>query len=215
MNQAVLDHVSYRIGNARVNPYPFPHFFAENVFPEDYYAELLESLPPQEAYEERGAYNGRKFAEANPERFELLRSDQFLQTIGGLFWQAFQKRFGDNQLSIRTDTRLILDSENYSIGPHTDAPWKIVSLLFYLPRDRSLSELGTSVYFPKEKGKVCAGGPHYPFEQFNRVHTAPFIPNSCFGFFKTANSWHGVEPITIRCRRDVLLWNLYDATRQT
>lgn len=215
MNAEVLDHVTYRIANAQVKQYPFPHFFVEDVFPWEYYHELVESLPAQEHYEERGNYNGRKFSEPNPERFDLLRSDQFINTIGYVFREGFKKRFAGKELSIRTDTRLILDGENYSIGPHTDASWKIVSLLFYVPRDSSLFGLGTSIFVPKDKSKRCAGGPHYKFEEFNKVYTAPFWPNTCFGFFKTDYSWHGVEPITIPCRRDILLWNLYDNSWQS
>ena len=42
---------------------------------------------------------------------------------------------------------------------------------------------------------TCPGGPHYPFERFERMATMPFVPNALFAFLKTDNSFHGVEPI--------------------
>lgn len=214
MNQAVFNHIVYSLRNAEVRRYPYLHFQAFDVFPADFYKELLDSLPSQDQYASGAAnYNGRKFATpAAIEGLERLQTPEFCHHIGKIFVEGMRNRFPDGKVNIYTDLRLIRDSENYSIGPHTDAPWKIVSLLFYLPRDDSLLGLGTSVYMPNEPGQVCQGGPHYPFDKFHKVHTAEFRPNSCFGFFKTENSWHGVEPITIPCRRDVLLWNLYDRT---
>jgi hypothetical protein len=43
------------------------------------------------------------------------------------------------------------------------------------------------------------------------VFTAPFRPNSLFGFVKTANSFHGVEPLKENetCRRQLLLYDVY------
>lgn len=205
-------HVKYKILNAPVKRWPFSHFHVENVFPADFYADILTSLPPHDAYSTHGtSYKGRKFA--NPTKldlFDFLLTEDFLKTVVTTFLPDFKTRFPSAQFDPKMDLRLVLDGENYSIGPHTDAAWKVVSLLFYLPPDDSLRAFGTSVYAPKDPTFRCPGGPHHDFSGFNRLHTAPFLPNSCFGFFKTDYSFHGVEPITIPCRRDVLLWNLYD-----
>ena len=86
------------------------------------------------------------------------------------------------------------DRTRYSLGPHTDSPTKVVSLLFYLPADERLAQHGTSIYVPKDPAFTCPGGPHHPFGGFDRIATMPFLPNSLFGFVKTDNSFHGVEP---------------------
>lgn len=205
-------HLTYKIANANVQSWPYSHFYVTNVFPASFYNDILSYLPPQEDYSTKGtSYKGRKFA--HPVKnglFDFLLTEDFLKTIVTTFLSDFKRRFPTGELHPKVDLRLVLDGENYSIGPHTDAVWKVVSLLFYLPPNDSLRGLGTSIYTPKDPAFTCPGGPHHSFDGFNRVWTAPFLPNSCFGFFKTNRSFHGVEPITIPCRRDVLLWNLYN-----
>jgi hypothetical protein len=89
----------------------------------------------------------------------------------------------------------------------------MVSLLFYMPSYeedwRENEEYGTRLYLPKDPSFVCEGGPHYPFEGFDEVACMPFRPNSCFGFWKTNRSFHGVPPIPVQFQRDVLLFNIY------
>lgn len=208
-----LEHVIYKFINTPVRGYPFSHIFIEDVFPRAFYDKILANLPKAADYASNGThYNGRKFADPTTnETFSFLQDQAFLRAIIHIFLPDFKKRFGDSNLNVTQDLRLILDGENYSIGPHTDAPWKIVSLLFYLPPDNGLRDLGTSIYLPKERSFHCKGGPHYNHSDYDLVYTAPFLPNTCFGFFKTDYSFHGVEPIKMACRRDVLLWNLYDS----
>jgi hypothetical protein len=210
----VLGHLRYKIANAAINQWPFSHFYIEDIFPTRFYSQLRSILPPKGDYIQGAAnYNGRVFADpTSTGELAFMTSDEFTQSIVFAFQREFQARFPSGEFAPKTDLRLVLDSQNYAIGPHTDAPWKVVSLLFYLPEDYALEALGTSIYVPKARGFRCVGGPHHKFEDFTRVHTAPFRPNSVLGFFKNDKSFHGVEPITIPCRRDVLLWNLYDAT---
>lgn len=206
-----LEHVTYQIYNAPMRQYPFPHFYATNVFPDDFYTQLLASLPDESAYTlKTGKFKGRQFADpnANP-LLAFMRTPEFLQRIARVFTPWLQKMYPDGSLEVFDDLRLVRDSNGYAIGPHTDAPWKLVSLLFYLPEDDSLKSLGTSIYTPKDPAFRCFGGPHHPVNQFNRAFTAPFMPNSCLGFLKTNQSFHGVEQVTIPCTRNVLLYNLY------
>ena len=98
-------------------------------------------------------------------------------------------------LRARGDALLVNDQTNYAIGPHTDAPHRLVTFLFYLPRDESMRELGTSVYRPKDPNFVCWGGPHHPADQFDLVRTVEFLPNRLLTFPKTERSFHGVEQI--------------------
>jgi hypothetical protein len=209
----VLGHLRYKIANAHINTWPYAHFYIEDIFPDDFYRKLRALLPPHDAYKKGASdYNGRVFADPTTTgELSFMTSDEFTQSVVFAFSYQFQARFPSGEFLPRTDLRLVLDSQNYAIGPHTDAKWKVVSLLFYLPEDYALEALGTSIYIPKSRGFRCPGGPHHKFEDFTRVYTAPFRPNSVLGFFKNDKSFHGVEPITIPCRRDVLLWNLYDA----
>ncbi len=208
----LLGHLAYKICNAPVQHFPFPHIYVPEVFPPDFYSEILASLPSEGDYSNGSAnYNGRKFAD--PTRiglFDALNSPEFVRIAYTPFKPYIDKRFSAG-LNVHTDLRLVRDRQNYAIGPHTDAPWKVLSFLFYLPPNDSLREHGTSIYLPNDPSFRCPGGPHHKFSDFTNIYTAPFLPNSLFAFFKTDYSFHGVEPITIACQRDVLLWNLYDS----
>ena len=210
---STADHVTYQLRNSIVKSYPYPHFYCENVFPEHFYRELLSSLPVSELYSEKtNRYHGRQFADPNENpALSFMNSSEFLSNILRIFMPWVENRYGNNKLELFHDLRLVRDGQGYQIGPHTDAAWKLVSLLFYLPGDYALERLGTSIYTPKDPNFTCQGGPHHPFSNFNLIYTAPFAPNTCFGFWKTNQSFHGVEPITIPCTRNVLLYNIYDS----
>lgn len=209
---ALLGHLAYRICNAPVQLFPFPHIYVTEVFPKPFYAELLANLPPEGDYSvATSRYNGRRFADPTKiDLFSALNSKMFSAIAEHPFKRFIQYRF-QGGFDSYTDLRLVRDRENYAIGPHTDAPWKVLSYLFYMPPDVELYKHGTSIYLPNDPDFRCPGGPHHSFDRFTRIWTAGFFPNTLFAFFKTDYSFHGVEPITIPCQRDVLLWNLYDA----
>jgi hypothetical protein len=192
---SVLGHMAYQVCNAPVYTVPFPHIYVPNVFPPDFYNELRDHLPPDGDYSTGASnYNGRRFADPDSDLFSPFRDPFWTQIAMYPFQKHLSKRFPDG-FNTYTDLRLVRDTRNYAIGPHTDAPWKVLS----------------SIYLPNDGDFRCPGGPHHKFENFTRIHTAPFLPNSLFAFFKTDFSFHGVEPIPVQCQRDVLLWNLYDS----
>ena len=219
MQLNIEQHVKYALLNAQRKSWPFTHFFAENVFPADYYEGIqafLRSLATADFVDTTnaggGKYENRAFAKENMiPGCEFMQSVDFLRAVMSIFQKECSTKFPDGKLSLARDIRLIRDSKEYKIGPHTDAKWKLISLLFYLPPDNGYADYGTSFFVPKDPSFTCDGGPHYPFEPFNKVWTAPFIPNSCLGFWKTNRSFHGVEPIPIEIQRNVLLYNIYRA----
>lgn len=206
---SIFEHFCFNLFNTPIRPYPFPHFHATNVFPEAYYHRLLSELPIDADYlSNEGKYNGRRFASpANLSINNYLLSKHFIKRAINHFGQHFPSLGSDEKVS--PELRLVRDGETYSIGPHTDAKWKLISLLFYLPKDFNHISAGTSIYTPKDPSFRCPGGPHHNFENFRKLTTLPYVPNSCLGFLKTDNSFHGVEQITYPIQRDVLLWNLY------
>ncbi len=216
-----------------INPFPFPHIYVRDVFPEDYYRQLQAALPPAETYKTLKAlgrvgpnYSDARFvmpvtpenaqAMAEPFRaFWLKLAEWMLVGFGpdmlAKFEPFIQQRFeGGTHMEFYNEALLIQDWTTYSLGPHTDAPRKVLSFLFYLPADDSLAPLGTSIYVPKQPEFQCPGGPHHPFEMFDRMMTMPYLTNSLFAFVKTHNSFHGVGPITEgSARRDLLLYDIY------
>lgn len=230
MSFDVEQHVRYRIANAPVNPYPFAHFFVEEVFPPDAYRELLEALPDTAAYTPiaetgtvTGAYDERFVFDVQARAGEpgpwgalaaWMSAPSFSEFIVRKFRGAIAERFGGTtQLGLRTDLRLVRDFSTYAIAPHTDTGSKLVSLLYYLPPDRAMRHLGTSIYLPRDPALRSDGAKHLAREDFHRVASMPFVPNSLFAFVRADFSFHGVEPIAdAAIERDLLLYNVY-ATR--
>ena len=225
-------HLAYKVGNAPVQAFPFPHFFVEQVFPDAYYAEIESMLPdpacmlPLEQARGVRGYDERFVLEFKEEQFAQLTPGQnafwrelhrwmvggrFPQLLLGKFAPWLAQRFKDDPgARFQDEVMLVQDTTHYKLGPHTDAPRKVVTLLFYLPRDLSQEHLGTSIYLPKEREFRCPGGPHHERERFERVWTMPFRPNSLFAFFKSDHSFHGVEPVTdADTHRWLLLYDIY------
>ena len=219
----------YNIANAPLRAFPYPHIYVPEVFPPALYAELQANIPDPAAM--------IPIAEARPvkgyeERFVLDLADtgdrltagqrafwsglQGLLLGGGLkgvlmnkFAAEVQRRFAGQTIRFAEETLLVQDITRYALGPHTDALAKVITVLFYLPPDARQSHLGTSLYMPKDRARRCPGGPHYGYEDFDRVATMPFLPNSMFAFVKTDQSFHGVEPVTDPdVRRWLLLYDI-------
>lgn len=215
MSSSAELEVLYKVGNAPVQGYPFPHFYLRDVFPAAYYAELQRNLPPLQAmksleeargtrgYPERSvmAINGERAAGMTDAQFAFWR-DLWQWMLGGRLGHLVLQKFApviERRLQEMPDAEifdealLVHDRTRYALGPHTDSPRKAVSVLFYLPADERLARYGTSIYVPKQAGFTCEGRQHHRFEDFDRMATMPFLPNSVFAFAKTDNSFHGVE----------------------
>ena len=130
--------------------------------------------------------------------------------VFGKFGPLIQARFqGQPGVEFYDEALLVRDSQNYALGPHTDSPLKVISFLFYLPADDAQAHLGTSIYVPKDRQFTCPGGPHYPFDRFDRMLTMPYLPNTLFAFLKTPNAFHGVEPVNdAGAQRNLLLYDV-------
>ncbi|MDJ0894993.1 MAG: hypothetical protein QNJ92_07605 [Alphaproteobacteria bacterium] len=230
--------VTYRMANTPMRTFPYPHMYVEEVFEPAYYEQILAHLPSDDSFRSLSStgrtgkdYDERHIMKFTTEHLLNLPNDQaafwaglsnwmrgprFQGWLMAIFQPYVEQRLETikrlNQVdTVQTATEILLvrDHTNYSIGPHTDSPSRLLSLLFYLPRDDSLSHLGTSVYMPKDPQFSCVGGPHYHPKTFDRVHTMPYRPNSLFAFMKNDKSFHGVEPIADQnIQRDLLLYDI-------
>lgn len=234
MSSFVEQHVIDQIASAPLRAEPYPHLYLESVFPESFYRSLRRHWPGSSSLVSLGD-TGRVTAGAHSDRFVMAFSPPEIDRLPQDqrdFWREFHswflgerllrmllekfnpyihERFGSTvgRCSFGVDSLLVRDRVNYKLGPHTDAPHKLLSLLFYCPDDDSMKHLGTSIYTPIEAGFRCPGGPHYRHDRFNKVRTMEYRPNSLFAFFKTDTSFHGVEPLTDSgVQRDLLLYDV-------
>lgn len=223
--------LSYKLGNAQLNKFPFPHFYLSDIFPENFYSELQSKLPdpdfmipiekarPVKGYKERFVlgFDDESLASLPTSKRDFwcdLRSwmlgGELISLILEKFNPFIKSRFEGKKIKFTDELLLVQDISKYKLGPHTDSPRKVVTMLFYLPSDSSQGHMGTSIYVPKDPNFKCSGGPHYPHSQFSKMCTMPFLPNTLFGFLKTNNSFHGVEPlIDPNIRRWLLLYDIY------
>lgn len=231
MNFAEELHVAYKIANSHINHFPYPHLFVRDVFSDKFYAQIIKHLPDPKKLIQISK-TGR--VSYDKERYVLLFNDSSLDNLDKskkLFWVNFknqflsgslknflislfanyiEQRFPDfKKMNFSDELMLVNDRISYSLGPHSDKPQKVITFLFYLPSDESQVNLGTSIYFPKDRSFSCSGKAHYPYEDFEKITTMPFLPNSLFCFVKTNNSFHGVEKIITDEKRWLLLYDIY------
>ena len=114
---------------------------------------------------------------------------------------------------------MVKDYTKYNLGVHTDTVGKLMSFLFYIPEDDTLSNIGTSLY--KSVSKINSDTKQHSVEDqhftkdqtknnFKKIKTCPFIPNSLFLFPRTRLSFHGVEEVNIdQKERNLLLLNYF------
>ena len=102
------------------------------------------------------------------------------------------------------EVSFVRQQPGYTLGPHTDSPRKVLTVLIYLPADSSSEEAGTVIY--GSDGFRCSGKAHHRFKDFERVKAIPFLPNTVFVFQKSDISFHGVE--TVKKTRDVIQYNI-------
>jgi hypothetical protein len=226
--------LSYKVANTPVNIFPYAHFYVSNVFPRAFYSDLQKNLPDPQAMTSLaetgrvtpGAYKERFILPLNEEGLAKLPEDKrkfwhdtIAWLIHGHFGEVMMRKFGPivherfknfPGAQFFYEGLLVNDVTNYSLGPHADAPRKVITMLFYLPADESQKHLGTSIYVPKDRSFTSDTGAHFKAQDFDLVTTMPFLPNSLFAFARTDSSFHGVEPVNDpNTRRWLLLFDIY------
>lgn len=227
-----LEHFSERLRSVKVESEPFPHYILENVFPEDYYRELLRHLPPSDVYKNLYEVTDLKldhFRHRDQRDMDQGWTDKLPPDLKP-FWSSFNEWFlgdefahgvmdslglaGDKAISV--ESQFIRHRAGYFLGPHSDLYTKLAVLLLYLAPDNSAEHLGTSLYRPKAPGFSCPDSKHYPFEDFIRVKTAPYRANSLLAFVRSDISFHGLEPLSEQdvslAGRDVIQYVIHDKT---
>jgi FkbM family methyltransferase len=221
--EAVLQHILEKVTTTPVTTEPYPYVVIDDIFPTDYYQKIIELLPHADqmiplgdtgrvtpgSYEQRlvTLFTEEHFSRMNSEQQAFWRdmaswlySEKFLSAIVDKFkpWCSnllSRKQDQKGSIDVRSDALIVNDQTRYEIGPHTDAPHRLISFLFYLPQDDSQKHLGTSIYTHKDPSFTCPGGPHYKFEYFNKLKTVEFLPNRLLMFVRTNKSFHGVEEV--------------------
>ena len=229
-------HFAYKYINSPINIFPFPHLYVQDIFPDIFYSQIQKNLPAQnlltslpDLFPDQPGFRNYK------DRYvmDLVREESInkIEKDKQEFWRGLGDNFKNGKLSdllrnkfqyylnmrfklidnvsFLSEIKLINDRKNYASSPHTNHPRKVVSVIFYLPTDLSQKLSGTSIYIPKDTSFDCIGLKHHHHDDFIKIHTNDFLPNSVFAFIKTNNSFHGVEKLVSDERRWVLLYDIY------
>ena len=181
------ERLTGRLASVEWNTVPFQWFYATSVFTDEFYLEMVKRLPRIENYQRYGGPYKTRYL------YKIKDND--------VFWSGVKKLMEDFYgVSLRI--QLCRDLPGYSIGPHTDSTREPATMLFYLAKDQTMQDHGTSIYLPKTRNFTSDGTVHHNRSDFDLHYTAPYVPNSVFGFVRSDNSFHGVEPTT--AERDVL-----------
>ncbi|PHQ82295.1 MAG: hypothetical protein COB69_02295 [Phycisphaera sp.] len=223
-------HAIYQLRNTPTRHYPFEHIVLNDVFPADYYQDLIDNLPADDAY--TAAENGKY-----PERGRLMLStheqDGSQDDLANLpdnarefwthfrdhvinqnFWGALVEAFAPTLTSRFLDTCwlqsfLSRDRGGYAISPHTDTSKKLISVLFYLPTSEAVLDCGTSIVVSNQPKHNTFNVPHSGnWDGFDIAHTVPFAPNSMLGFLVSDTSLHAVKPTPPGTARDTIQFNV-------
>jgi len=238
MSESPLAHMIQRLSTAEIVAEPYPHFYLRDVFPEPYYRSMLGNLPESSVYQNLYAVTDLKldhfrhrdqrdmsegWTELLPAEIKSFWADfsqwflgpELAAAVLDKFAEPLGRRFlGEPLPDTCVEAHFIRHRAGYFLGPHSDLYSKLVVLLLYLAPDQSSTHLGTSIYRPKDPGFTCPNSTHYPFEDFIRVETVPYIPNSLLAFERSDRSFHGVEPLSDQDiatgNRDLIQYVLYD-----
>jgi hypothetical protein len=213
---------------------PSPHFYSTKAFDPALYTLIRDHLPESKYYGGVGGRTGnvraKKARLALPftkDRLDTLPSNQmqFWTEMTGYFQspeflKLAMSSYGPFLRELRPDLlkpqqfeirfELLRDATAYGIGPHSDHPQKVMTLLFYLSAGETSEALGTSFYTPRVDGFRCTTGRHHEYKDFNLFKTYAYAPNTVLSFLRTDTSFHGVEVIDVEnVQRDVMRWMLW------
>ena len=193
--RAVHDSVRTAVERRRSFDVPYRHWLVENIFPKqvsDELADLPFRVPELEGVSgKRELHNDQRsyFDEAAMARFPVMRAvAETLQSreVVGLLHEVFGAPLDDTFLRLE----YAQDIDGFWLEPHSDLGVKKFTCLIYLSEGPGHQDLGTDIYWSKER--------HFGRSPFKRGGAMIFVPAD--------NTWHGFERRRIEgVRRSVIL----------
>jgi hypothetical protein len=207
---------------------PFYHLVLDRVFPEDVYAAMLANMPEAADYRPmHGRSKGHDLADGTHTRVKIDLFPEYIRHLPPekrALWNvvgralcsgevrdafmrrlapALERRFGADHAKTGMFPIPVLtrDIPGYLITPHTDTHWKGITVQLYLPRDRSISHIGTIFHKKLTDGSM-------PNDK-----QMTFAPNTGYAFAVGSDTWHSADRIgpEVSTRDSILLTYFVDA----
>ena len=227
--ETLVDFAVQSIQRAHADDSPFYHLRFDRVFPDDFYAAMLEAMPVTDDYR---ALSGKaklrnRTPDGQPTRAKIdlfpeyvrhlpqkkravwdvagrvLRSKELEKVFVERLAPGLKRRFGANFAKVRMYPVPILtrDVPGYYITAHSDTLWKGITVQFYLPADNSTPHIGTIF--------------HEMLPNASKPKKAQmlFSPNTGYAFAVADNTWHSVGRVgpEVKTRDSILLTYFVDA----
>jgi len=220
--------VADSVRNAREGTAPFYHLQFDRVFPPDFYAEMLRTMPNDADYRPMSGKSkmGSSRPDGKPTRTKIdlfpeyirhlppeklavwdlvgrvLRSEKVKTAVMEKLAPGLQKRFGQQFATVGMYPVPILtrDIPGYRVFKHTDSLWKGITMQLYLPPDNAHTNIGTIFHERRPDGTKP------------RVTQMPFAPNTGYAFAVWNDTWHSADPVgaDVTTRDSILLTYFVD-----
>src|SRR2546427_855930 len=217
------------VQNAHADGAPFRHLRFDRVFPDDFYAEMLQAMPVAEDYRAMSGKSkmGSSRPDGKPTRAKIdlfpeyirhlppkkravwdvagrvLRSKELKMVFVQRLAPGLERRFGANfaKVGLYPVPILTRDIPGYRVFKHTDSLWKGITVQLYLPPDNSITHIGTIFH------------ERLPDGQKPRRTQMPFARNTGYAFAVADNTWHSADTVgpEVTTRDSILLTYFVDA----
>lgn len=195
---SVVEFTCRKISEARFTLEPWPHLRIEGIFPFEYYTALLSMLPSDDKMEPLGRSTPLRRLYWLMKNSQIQPVEEFWNTFI-TYWALPLRKCLEAKFMVEArplggiGAELVHDFPGYYLGPHTDTPDKLVTGLFYLPKDMSACFEATELYLsdtPDPRGK----GHKFDDKVYRPAAKSSFTPNTALFFLRTDSSFHGVRP---------------------
>ena len=184
------------IDSSKRSEQPYRHWILRGCFPTDSVDDVL--ALPFEAPSLDGVSGKRELHNNTRKYFDVENRKNF--PVCEAIAKAFQDErvtshienvFGTDLEGTYLRIEFAQDIDGFWLEPHTDLGVKVFTMLVYLSKDESHTDLGTDIYNGEKR----------------HVARSPFAPNAAMVFVPGSNTYHGFEKRPIKGVRTSLIIN--------
>ena len=184
------------VDSSKRSEQPYRHWILRGCFPTDSVDDVL--ALPFEAPSLEGVSGKRELHNNTRKYFDVENRKNFpvCEAIAKAFQDErvtshIEKVFGTDLKGTYLRIEFAQDIDGFWLEPHTDLGVKVFTMLVYLSKDESHTDLGTDIYNGEKR----------------HVARSPFTPNAAMVFIPGTNTYHGFEKRPIKGIRTSLIIN--------
>ena len=184
------------VDSSKRSEQPYRHWILRGCFPTDSVDDVL--ALPFEAPSLEGVSGKRELHNNTRKYFDVENRKNFpvCEAIAKAFQDErvtshIEKSFGTDLEGTYLRIEFAQDIDGFWLEPHTDLGVKVFTMLVYLSKDESHTDLGTDIYNGEKR----------------HITRSPFTPNAAMVFIPGNNTYHGFEKRPIKGVRTSLIIN--------